>query len=440
MKKMITAISLLILSMLLLSGYVSQTRLARPGVERSWGLPDIDGPAATGDWLYVLDQGRVTVVDSTTGKRVRELPAGVPAPDWSTLYAVERRAGQTTVRAIDVATGEPVRAITLVGDYDLIRAGLNPLPRGLSPNGRWLALEALPGPESPEVSRFVVLDTAFTQPPRLVKLEGIFWFDALNNAGTALYLIEDLSAQYPTQYQVRLYDLAQGALTPGVIADKRGDGVMRGTYLSSVPSPTGEWLYSLYVKDDHLPFIHALNLDQRFAVCIFLPSPGEMTPKGQMAWSLAITADGSSLYAANSALGVVSDVSPTQFTVRRTTQFDLAGTGNPFTHLSRRFVRTVEADYIPASSSITLSPDGQILFVAAEKGLLAVNTRDLSLGGYYLADWTLDGFALSADGARLYAGSAQWGKIVQLEPATGKIVGEIAGAGRPRHVLWAEAK
>ena len=70
--------------------------------------------AQPGDQLYIYtgakgDAERLTIVDSVSGARQRDLPPGVAAPDWSTLYVVEQVSGQTRVRALDVASGRALR-------------------------------------------------------------------------------------------------------------------------------------------------------------------------------------------------------------------------------------------------------------------------------------------------------------------------------------------
>jgi len=55
-----------------------------------------------------------------------------------------------------------------------------------------------------------------------------------------------------------------------------------------------------------------------------------------------------------------------------------------------------------------------------------------------LAAWPLDSIAASPDGARLYAVSAEKGKLLLLDAATGRMVKEIAGASHPWSVLGVE--
>src|SRR6185436_14444814 len=84
----------------------------------------VAAPAAVGasDRLYIRDgfkddEERVTVIDSASGARERELPPGVASPDWATLYTVEQDSGKTRVRALDIQTGQVLRETSLDGGY-----------------------------------------------------------------------------------------------------------------------------------------------------------------------------------------------------------------------------------------------------------------------------------------------------------------------------------
>lgn len=390
------------------------------------------------DRLYVRDgygtpSGHLAVIDAATGTREQDLPVGIPSPDWSTLYTVEHSRNKTTVRALDVETGHTLRQTQVEGEYDLTYVDIDERPGGLSPNGRWLVLTSvLASAQANQPSRFAVLDTTLSQPPELITLDSNFWFDAISDDGSALYLIERLSTANPAAYQVRLYDLGQGKLLPGAIADKTDTEVMSGYRQSSLASPDGKWLYSLYWRNSKGPFIHALNLTDRFAICIDLPPEWMGDGEKELLWSLAMTPNGKTVYAVNAALGFVAQVDTAQLTVQRTATWPVPSATAPdlLTRLAQWLVPTAEAKRILMGGA-ALSADGRTLFALGEKGLLALNTGDLALRGRYLTDWTLDSLALSPDGARLYAISAERSKIVELDPATGVLVTEVAGASHP---------
>src|SRR3954470_13086261 len=119
--------------------------------------------AASGDLLYIPNRvkgedDRLTIIDSISGARERDLPPGVASPDWSTLYVAEQNAGKTTLRALDLATERTLRETTIDGAYDLPMIRPDSVMGGLSPNGRWLALTARGDRQQ---TQFVVLDTMF---------------------------------------------------------------------------------------------------------------------------------------------------------------------------------------------------------------------------------------------------------------------------------------
>jgi len=411
-------------------------------------------PAAANDRLFVRDgygtsTDRLSVMDARSGTRLRDMPFGVSTPDWSVLYTTPWDAEQTIVRALNPLTGQTIRETSVSGRYTLPEMGIAGAFGGLSPNGNWLALERKPGyaidatDTSHARSHLVVLDTAFAQPPKRVELDGNFAFDALSSNGASLYLLETVprdSTSTPTPglgYKVRLYDLTTGVLQPGVVVDKTAIAeTMSGTRQSSVVSADGQWVYSLYLNQAKGPFIHMLNLDGRFAICVFLPTTGKEDFEKQLLWSLAQTKDGRSLYAVNGALGIVAEVDPAQLSVRRSVTIPTTSARQP------ALIARVGAWLLPHTSAkrilsggATLTPDGRTLFIIADRGLLAVNTADLTLRGRSLADWPLDSIAASPDGVRLYAVSAEKGKLLLLDAATGKMITEIAGASHPWSIL-----
>ncbi len=389
---------------------------------------------------------RLSLVAAATGKLLRELPLGVPGPAWSTMYVAETVGGKTTVQAIDVASGQVLRETTLDGTFTLPAGGLAS-SAGLSPDGRWLVLNRAPSQDELKAyqqsdhwkSDLVVLDTDFKLAPRIVKLDGSFWFDAIDDEGKSLYLIENLSqvdGNLPgTRYHVREYDLAQDRLQPGVVADKTAStDVMSGFRHSALASPDGQWVYSLYLNQTKGPFIHALNLPGHYAVCIFLPTAGKDDFEKGLLWTLAMPADGSKLFAANAALGLISQVTTSSLSLRNA---DLA-VDDPRARIAANLFGAVaasaEAKRVLMGGS-ALTPDGRTLFVLGDHGFLSIDAVSLTLRGSHLTDWVLDSVAISPDGARLYVLSAERRKVLQIDPSTVAIVGEIGLDRQPIGLL-----
>lgn len=406
--------------------------------------------ASVTDRLYIREgygtnTQRLAVVSASSGAVERTLPLGAPAPDWSVLYTAERTGARTVVRALDPATGATRHELTLDGVYSLPE--ISPaLAGGLSPNGRWLALASLPSEDAVRSayrsgaaqSVLMVLDTTFATPPRRVELAGAYSFDALANDGTSLYLIEHLAPDVTLRYQVRRYDLAQRRLDPNVVVAKGEAPEMEGVRIAAMASRDGQWLYSLY----HTPsgaFIHALNLDQRFALCIDLPK-GEQTARYEpMLWSLGLSPSGGTLYAVHGGAGFAFEVDTGQAQVRRTATLGEQGRAPSglFDRLARRLVPVAEAKRLPLGGA-AVTPDGRTLYALGESGLLAIDTGKMELRGRSLRDWTLDSLALSPDGARLYAISTERGRVLRLDPATGTVLSEIGGVTSPWGILRVE--
>ncbi len=400
--------------------------------------PTAAPPAPTpqpGDRLYIRDgfkgdAERLTIVDSVSGTRQRELPPGVSSPDWSTLYVATQDGGSTRLQALDIASGQMLRETKLDGAYGLPLITPDSVLGGLSPDGRWLALTAR---TSSKKTQFVVLDTAFKQKPRQANLDGYFLFDGLNNSGTSLFLTESLADDPTAKYQVRRYDLAGGSLDPNVIVDKlEGSKIMSGARQTAVASKDGGWLYSLYLNPSHGPFIHALPMNDSIglAFCIDLPTNNKEDLAKQSRWSLLMSGDQRTLYAVNGALGIVIEYSVSD--------------GVPQMMRTRTlFEATAKAGdskaKLPTSTITALGPDGTTLYTLGDQGLLVIDVKALALRGRYLADWALDGLAISPDGARLYAASASAGKIVRLDPRAGTIVGEVPTDGKPTGVVRVES-
>ena len=362
------------------------------------------------------------------------MPLGAISPDWSLMYTARHytsNGGNATIlRVLDLHTGAVVRETTLVGLYELPSVGIGEAPGGLSPDGRWLTLQG--SGNDRQRSSLAVLDTAFAHPLRTLELDGRFEFDALANNGAALYLTEYPVPSAEDRYQVRRYDLTAGVLDPTPVAIKGEGTQMSGIRRMALPSGDGNWLYSLYVNDGHA-FIHALNLPNGFAICLDLEGQGDFDQ--QVLWSLAMGGDGT-LYAANGALGEVATVVLREDIpqLTRSVKLPTAPEASLSEQVASWLVPVAAAKRVVVGGA-ALSPDGRTLFALAERGLLAIDTKTLSLRARLAADTPLDSVALSADGARLYAVSAERGVILQLDPSNGATLSEVKGASQPWGVL-----
>jgi hypothetical protein len=346
----------------------------------------------------------VSVIDSRSHSVERSLPLGTPAPDWTHLYSVSSR----TLSDVNPQTGVTQGSMQLPGDFQLPAATLSGVPGGLSQNGQWLALQAFDttAGNTPSATHLLLVDTSHFNAPRRIDLSGYFQFDAVTNDGQWIYLIQFSSS---TEYYVRRYDVAAGQLDPTIIFDKSdGSAAMSGLRLSGVASPDGRWLYSVYARQNKSAFIHVLSLDAPIAFCIDLPGSGYASTPDSFRWSLALSRDGSNLYAANGTMGVVVDVNTAAYGPSITRIVRVASTGSA----ESTFAQNVQAKEFGANSTV-LSPDGRTLVMSGATGVVWVDSATLQAQGRQLTDWTVWSLALSPDGSNLYVVNDA-GKIAEV--------------------------
>ncbi len=126
------------------------------------------------------------------------------------------------------------------------------------------------------------------------RLAGRFTFDALSSNGRLLYLVEHRPPAGSENYRVRLFNLRTGKLRPQPIADKANlETDMTGAPKARATTASGEWVFTLY-RDPHHSFVHALNVDEAYALCLELP-PCSCSDDG--AWSLTLSANETKLHA-----------------------------------------------------------------------------------------------------------------------------------------------
>jgi DNA-binding beta-propeller fold protein YncE len=337
----------------------------------------------------------------------------VPAADWHVLFATGPSGTSTVVRAIDPNGGAVQREISVAGAWQLPSIGLARMPGGLSGDGRTLVLEERRPAGSP-TTRFMVIATDGQTAPRLITLPGRLTFDALSPDGTFLYLIEHLTA---SDYLVRQVDVTTGQLAAGAILDKRNvDERMAGYAATQLPGTDG-WVYTVY-RGEHGDFIHALDTLRGLALCIDLPGTEAADDVSAGRWGLALGATGRVLYAANGALGTVSEVNLDGFTVR-TKDIPTAGRGVTLAKF--------ETDQGPAGGQVAASPDGSTLYVLGERGVTSVRTDDLAPVGRIGSERTYRGLALST-GSSLYVLDAQ-GTVSRVDPRDGDAGITLDGGG-----------
>lgn len=370
----------------------------------------------------------VAVINSSSKATELRLPQGALSPDGKHLYSVS----SNTLQDIDPHSGATVRTLQLPGDFQLPKATLGGIPGGLSQNGQWLVLQTRSAQTS---SHLLLIGTAQLKVTNRIDLKGYFEFDAIDNTGTRLYLIEytNVTQGY---YRVRVYEIAAGQLGAYTVVDKGGNGTpdpMTGVRLSGVFSPDGQWLYSVYARQNSGAFVHALNLNQPFAFCLDLPNSGSSTDAFR--WSLALTGDGKHLYAANGAMGSITQIDNLDGynpSIVRTKQIAAAGA------TANALVQNVEAKELGANGAV-LSHDGATLVTTGSSGLIWIDTSTLHVRSQQLRTWTVWSLVGNPDGSLVYALSDA-GVIAELSMSDGRTGATFDPAvGSPIGLLRAEA-
>jgi len=355
----------------------------------------------------------VSVIDSRSHTADRRLPMGVPTSDWKHLYSV----ASTSLVDTDPQTGATLSTMPLGGAYRLPAATANGVPGGLSPNGMWLVVESIDSSQS----HILIVNTTTSTVRRKIDLDGYFQFDAISNDGDRLYLIQHLNGR---EYYVRLYDVIGDRLDENIVVDKSdGNQAMAGTRLSGIATPDGHMLFSMYVREHESPFIHALSLDGPFAFCLDLPGDGYADSAAELRWALAITGDGSRIYAANPATGVVAVISTGANSV-------------PSVLRTARFERAISPNAkVSGANAAVVSRDGKTLVVGGASGVTWIDTSSLQVRAHALTAWHVSSVGLSPNGQNLYAVGDD-GRIAEISMADATVTSRFdPSAGQPMTLM-----
>jgi hypothetical protein len=201
---------------------------------------------------------------------------GVTVPGAATRYVTLWSGPKTTVVARVRRNGGRVeRSRLLEGTFTVPAVAYDSSASGLSADGKVLVL-IQPRVSFPRArTSFAVLDARHLRLVKVLRLQGDFSFDAISPSGNRIYLIQYLSANDPTKYAVRAFDVGAGRLLPEPVVDPHeADEQMRGQPLSRAMSPDGRWAYTLYDGNGKTPFVHALDTSRATARCIDLDTLG----------------------------------------------------------------------------------------------------------------------------------------------------------------------
>lgn len=307
--------------------------------------------------------GPVTAYDGASLGRRFELPRGLRAADGSAHYALLG----SELRRYDPLTGRETRSYELDGKWSLA---------AVSATGRWVALTR-------STTQILIVDTETGETAHDLTLPGVFLVETISSEGDFLFLQQNF---VDGRYAVRGYDLATGTLLQGSLATKGQTVLMQGVAEGTVASPDGRWLLTLYVDTKrNAAFVHALNIVDRFPLCIDMPPcPKKCTVAQLRRWALALAPDGRTLFAANPAIGRVAEIHlPTSRVIYQTrftpnpgateTRTAISPDGSQFVFTNgqavwsydthRGFARTLTTG-VEAIADIGVSSDSSRLFLA----------------------------------------------------------------------------
>jgi hypothetical protein len=339
------------------------------------------------------DRGPVVAYDTKNGVQRFALPAGVSSADGNWHVSVTRAGRLTRLVRFFVRTGQPVRAWTIRGTWHAA---------GLSPQGRWVALTRRS--HRPLRTTVAIVDADRARTAHLLTLRGDFEVETVSVDGKRLFLIEHLNADGAPRYLVRLYDLSRDRLHADPLRARGEDKLMTGYAWSGIGSPDGRWLLTLYLNTSRSSaFVHALHLGRSSPACIDLPSGGGAFERLKH-YSLTLSPDGKTLFAANPALGAVAAIDLSTRRVVRTARFAADGG------------RVVEA---AARLGGTISRNGRTLYFSSGRDLWAYDAAYGKVRGPYRTNGRLVGFGFGMRDRTVVALRSD-GRMLVFDAATGR--------------------
>ncbi len=430
----------------LVAGCSAQAVAPRPTDTPASARTATGSPRASNDVLYVRSAGTssaILVIDTRSGQTLRTLNDGAVSADAARVYWSESLSGatKTAIHLADLANGKELRTFTV--DGDLRPAGnpitFNPLvgDRRLTNDGRYLALMSIPFQLDREwVTKLAVVNTDTGTIASSAELRGqsTYGFVTFAPDGRSLFL-----EQYGDgATRTRAFDVGSGKLL-----DLTGEGlVTTGFRTAGVLSPDGRTMFRLdtgsattnctstdgpeCIANGSPPYVVALDLVTRRVTRLMLPvaqRSGDF--EKYLLWSLAITPDGSTLYAVNPALGVVDQVDARQMSLRRTAPITVARAHDEvITTIARFFFPVAEAKRYIIGGAL-LSPDGRTIYAAAHDGVAVIDAATLRSRAVWQPAHQIDTLRLSSDGRRLYAVDNMQGKLAMIDAETGASLGEV---------------
>jgi hypothetical protein len=332
-------------------------------------------------------RGRLVAYDMANGRQQFSLPAGLFSADETTFAATSQQGDETLLEIFDMPTGSLRYSYRYGGRWQL---------SSLSAMGDWLTLtrEVSKGEEQLRQrtgewqTEMQVVAVADGRIAHSLQLDGHFDIEAIAADGSALFLIHYVPAHAPDRYNIRLYNLVSDELVADPLREKgAAEEVMTGYAWGSVMSPNGRWLLTLYQDTGrNAAFIHALNMSERWPVCLDLPSlDGTFSELSQ--YTLALSPVASKVYAANPALGILAEINLLDPSVRHEISF----------------TPVVEEETMNA---MVVSADGAFVYFTNGRTVWQYNTADRTITELYTMTGKalIHGLTLNGEATRLYLG------------------------------------
>jgi DNA-binding beta-propeller fold protein YncE len=262
--------------------------------------------------------------------------------------------------------------------------------------GRWVALTSVPSTPYLPAGRTRTEITVVHVPDSSVQrfdLSGNLAPDAFATDGGGLFVVSYLPPEKPDRYQITSLNMATGEVAGIFGRQKEALEDMRGVAGMRKLAPDGATLYTLYLRPpdgatsdaaDTRAEIHTLKLDQFWAHCVDLPAGfggGNLS-----AAALAVSPDGTHVYAVDRAQHQLVEVDTNTLMITRTVDVALAQAGEP--------------------TSMVVTDDGH-LYLSDGPSILVINTDTLAVAARWTTPGPVTGLVAARNGQSLVASSPQ---------------------------------
>jgi hypothetical protein len=340
--------------------------------------------------LYVQSDGSrglLVAYNTVSRQAVFALPPGMASADGRTYFSAFSAGTTTVLKRWHVATAQQRGEWELPGRWTL---------QGVSPTGRWAALARRAG----QNTGLLVFDARSGERVHVMRLRGNYEVETISRDGKRLFLIEHFAGR---QYNVREYDLSRERLVANPLR-AQGVKIMAGYAWSGVASPDGRWLLTLYLSTPgKLAFVHSLDLERSRPACIGLPSGRGGAFENLKRYSLTLSPDSGTLYAANPALGVVAELDLNGSVVKRVAKFE----------------KSAPVAGAHPSTLSTISRNGRTMYFSAGRDLWAYDSAYGVVRGPYETGGKVVGVGYGAGDDRVFAVRKD-GHMVAFRAANGE--------------------